>query len=254
MARDQKLHLFPAGGLGCVQTGKCHFKTPTGHAQGLHGLGDGLGEPRCGLLALGAELVDGLGEGLPSGAFGGLQSLEVGKGFEFGQLGPALGVESGQVFGRAAVTFGQRHPQRQPIIQGLQRGRVGVHVAAELVQGVARVLNLRQGAVQRLDGFGKPGLDVGLAFELVQSALDQIGRARRLVVQGRGGLFGRFDQPLGVGQAAVLGVELGPFIGLGRELVELADLPAQTLHLLLRLRLAGGGFIERFAVLAPSVP
>ena len=92
-------------------------------------------------------------------------------------------------------------------------------MAAELVQGVARVLDLRQGAVQRLDGFGKPGLDVGLAFELVQSALDQIGRAGRFVVQDRGGLFSRFDQPLGVGQAAVLGVELGPFIGLGREFV-----------------------------------
>ena len=138
------------------------------------------------------------------------------------------------------------------------RRRCRVELGAVEVAGerVRRVLQLRLRALQRLDrrrraarrmrrrpasaSMARPASASAFASA---SAIASSARARGV------------EQRLAVREAAVLGVELGPFVGAGRELVDLADLPGEPLALALEvalLRARGGERLRRRAPRRPA--
>ena len=140
------------------------------------------------------------------------------------------------------------------MIQGFQRGGVQLGVVRVMLQIVAHVLDLRQSGLQGVCEFGVAGLDVLLRLQPLQCPVDAGGGAVVVVIQGRQGLLGGIDEALRMRQPAMLKVELLPLPRLGRELVELAQLPLQALAFFLHGGLARSGFVERALGFAPGRP
>ena len=96
-------------------------------------------------------------------------------------------------------------------------------------QRVRRVLQLCLRALQHLDSGGELRVEAGHVGQHMQGAA---GERVGVVVGFRDGIertARRVDQRLRIRQLLVLGLQLGPFVGARRELVEFADLPRETL-------------------------
>ena len=229
-------------GLRFVQGLEADFEAPAGHAQPLHGIGDGRGQAFSSRLALKAQLTRLIHQ-LPVRPLRLLfQRLQVGRLFQRGQLLFPLGPAFRQRLGRAPVAAGQTQPAGQSLVQRFQRRRIDFGVAGMVLQVMAGVFDLRQGALQRLGQRRIPGFDVLLRLKGLQRPVQALGGTVLVLIQNLQGGLGRVDQTLGVRQAALLEVELLPFPGLWIQFVEFTDLPLQTIPFLLPggLLLAGG--------------
>ena len=117
-----------------------------------------------------------------------------------------------------------------------------------------RVLQLRLRALQRLDRAGETRIELGDALERVDGPAGErvgarVGLRDRVEREPRG-----VEQRLAVREAGVLGVELGPFVGAGRELRDLADLPGEPLALALEVALLLARQRKRLGRRAPGRP
>jgi hypothetical protein len=133
---------------------------------------------------------------------------------------------------------------------------VGIELgAAEVgIERVGRILELRLRALQHLEQrcqLGVVGRHPGQQVDRPRG--ERVG-ADVAVRHGVEGTARGVDQRLAVRQALVLGVQFVPFIGTGRELVQLADLPSEPLALALQLALLGARAGQRFAGCLPARP
>ena len=255
VARHEEGHVVRAVGGRLGQLAQGHLELAAGHAQALHGLGDGGRQPggalgprqrqgaRCGLVGTGA------------GGFGLFQGHQVGCGVELLQLGLPAVQQGGQLHGAALVAPRERHPQRQARIHGGQALGVQVVVAQVGVQRMHHVAGLRHGGVEDVGGAGKFGFEVLVVLQQVLRAGEAFQRTAAIVAgQGGDGGVGRIHERRGVGQALVLRVELGPLVIARGQLVDLGDLPLQAFAFLLQGGLGGAGLGQGLLVLAPLVP
>ena len=96
------------------------------------------------------------------------------------------------------------------------------------------VFNLCNGRAQNLRRVLEVGLQMGLCLQLRQRSIERTqGVGLVFFEQGHRSQRG-VQQCLAMGQAAVAGVEFFPFVVLGRELVEFANLPGQAFALALQ--------------------
>ena len=117
-----------------------------------------------------------------------------------------------------------------------------------------RVFYLRDAGVQCLNGVFEFSFQVRLGLQQLQGGVQRGQGIGVVVFQQVDGALGSINQCLPVGQAAVAGVELGPLVGAGVELVHLADLPGQALALALQAVLGGLGLGKSLLGLAPGGP
>ena len=133
---------------------------------------------------------------------------------------------------------------------------IGLQLGVVQVAGkrVGSVLQLRLRALQHLDGGGELRVERGHGVERVHRAAGEcvgvvVGLGHRVERAAR-----RFDQRLRVREPLVLGLEFGPFaVGRG-ELVELADLPGQTLAFAVEIGLLRARSVEGLRGLLPVGP
>ena len=166
-----------------------------------------------------------------------LERVEVGGGVELLQLGLPLLQQRRQIGGRTAMAPRQRHPGGEPLLDLAQTGGIELGAIEVAGQRVRRVLQLRLRALQRFDRPGEARVELGDVLERVDGAAGErvgarVGFGDRVEREPRG-----VEQRLAVREAGVLGVELGPFVGAGRELGDLADLPGEPLALALEVAL-----------------
>jgi hypothetical protein len=159
-----------------------------------------------------------------------------------------------QVGGRAAMAPRQRHPGREALLDLAQTGRIELGAIEVAGQRVRRVLQLRLRALQRFDRAGETGIELGDVLERVDGPAGErigarVGLRDRVEREPRG-----VEQRLAVREAGVLGIELGPFVGAGRELRDLADLPGEPLALALEVALLLARERERLGRRAPRRP
>ena len=159
------------------------------------------------------------------------QRGNVGRGVEGPQFVLPVPPERRQFGRRAPIAARERHPGREPVVDGGQAVRLEVGAVEVAVEGVRRVLELGLRALQHLDRRGELRVVGG-------HRLQRIDRARRQALGVAVGVGHRFErlargleQGLGIGELAMLGIEFGPFVVAGGELVDLGDLPRQALAL-----------------------
>ena len=154
-----------------------------------------------------------------SGLFlGGLQGLQVGGGVQLRQLLAPAGQHRGQFLRRALVAAGQRHPQGQALVQLGQALRVEVGAAQVGVQRVRGILGLGEGGAHHLGQRAEFRLEVLLRLQGRLGLGEQRGGTAILALEAIKGGLGCVHQTLGMGQAGVAGIELGPLVGAGGEL------------------------------------
>jgi hypothetical protein len=229
MAGHQELHALQAEALRGVLRQQGHLEAAAGHAQLLHGGADPLGQVRRGLLAGPAGL---LGQAAPLGLglrHGPAQGLHVAGGVQRVQRGLPFGAQGRQFLGRAAEAAGQAHPGRETGVQLGQAVRVQLGPGQVGVQAARGVVHLGLGALQGLQHRLDARVEVGHGFQAAQGPAELPAGAGLVLVQALGGLGGGVHQGLAMREALVLGIELGPFLGAGRQAVDLADLPLQAL-------------------------
>ncbi|OIQ89942.1 hypothetical protein GALL_281890 [mine drainage metagenome] len=139
----------------------------------------------------------------------------------------------GQVLGRDAILARGRHHRGDPGLQRRQTLRLELEpvlVAAQRVAGLAQ-LDLR--ALKQLRGLLQPGIDAGQGRQARADRFELRQERQIAVVERSERRPGALDQARGVGQPAVLLVELLPLLGpAGRrqgQRPQLLDLPGQRL-------------------------
>ena len=241
MAGDEKLGGLEPEGLRRVLRQQRHLEAATRHPQLLHRLRDrtrqlGRRLPACGRHLPGLRVEGGLR--LRQLA---LQRVEVGGGLERAELAFPFGQQRGQLAGRPAIAPRQAHPGRHALVDLLQPLGLDLGVVQVARQGVRCVLQLRLRALQHLDD-GRELRVVGRDFlQRIDRAAGQRFGALVGIVDGIERTARGVDQRLRIRQLLVLAIQFVPFVGTGRQLVDLADLPGQPLALarqvgLLRLR------------------
>ena len=100
----------------------------------------------------------------------------------------------------------------------------------------------------------KLGLQMLLILQQVVGSAQWGGRSRIVIFQQLQAGLGRVHQGLRVRQARVLGVELIPFFGARRQLVQLGYLPLQSLSLALQIVLGRERLLQSLMALAPVLP
>ena len=115
------------------------------------------------------------------------------------------------------------------------------------MQRVRRVLQLRLRALQHLDRARRArARSAAHVLQRVDGAAgERVGARRRPRRSRRARRRAASMQRLRVREARVLGVELVPLVGAGRELVDLADLPGEPLALALSVVLLRARVVER---------
>ena len=181
-----------------------------------------------------------------------MQRIEVAGGIERAGLALPVGEQGGQLGRRAPIAAGQADPGRHPLVERLQPGRVEIDAVEIAAEAVRRVLQRCLGAAQRLDRAGECGVVGNDALQRIDGAAGQHVGAGIGFGDGVERFAGRIEQRLRVGQPGVLGVELGPFVGAGGELVDLGDLPGQPLALALEIALPAARGFERLQCRAPG--
>ena len=150
MARHPQFHRLQPVGLrfGLRQQG--HLEAATGHAQQLHGRGDGLPQPGCGTLAQPAHGLGFTAPGLGCSVGPLLQGGQVVGRVQAGQFDLPGGAQGRQLGRLPAVAAGQADPGRQPRVQFGQALGVGVAVVQVSVQRVRGVIDLGLGLAQHV--------------------------------------------------------------------------------------------------------
>ena len=254
MASHQKLGLLQAELGGRVLRTQKHFKFAALHAQALHGRRDGGCQPRGGLAAYFGYRPCLQLKGGGQRVFVLFQLRHVGGGVQRGQLVLPARQQRGQ-FGRAAlVAAGQADPQRQAFVQLGQPLRLQFGVPGVAVQGMDRVLGLGQSTVQHLDQRRERRFNVRLVLQGRNRPPQQRPGAVVLLLQGVHRQLHRIAQRLGIGQAAVLRVEVVPFISARGQLADLANLPGQALAFTLQAVLSSAGVCQSFLGRSPLLP
>ena len=254
MAGDQELDVFQTVRLGFGQRHQPGLEAPARHAQALHRRRDGLRQLPGRLFARGADLPGRLEQGLQGALLGVLQGIEVAAAVELGVLTLPLGQPLGQHLGLAAEAPGQRQPQRQSLVERLERGRVEFGRIGMVLQVVAGILDLGQRALQHGSDLAIARLDMLLFLQRLQGPVQQLGRAAVFLVERQQRAARGIHQALCMRQPAMLQIELLPFALGRRQLGQLAELPLQALALLLQGRLLLLRLLERLQRLAPAGP
>ena len=148
------------------------------------------------------------------GLLGGFKGGQIGGSVQALQLGLPSGVQLGQLDGGAFVAAGQRHPQAQAGIKVGQALGIEVGAAQPGLHAVRHILGLRQSRGQLIGQRLEFGFDAGLVEQGVLRLHQAQGGTAAVVLQTVQSGLGGVHQRLGIGQAAVLGVEFFPFVGL----------------------------------------
>ena len=148
----------------------------------------------------------------------------------------------------------QRHPCRKALLDLAQASRVELGAAEVARERVRGVLQLRLRALQRFDRSGESLIEFSDILQRVDRAAGQLVGTRVGLRDRVEGEPRRVEQRLAVREASVLGVEIGPFVGTGRQLGDLADLPGEPLALAFEVALLLARGDERLGRDAPRRP